>query len=217
MIIGSVLHRDAAELPAVCTDLGRSRSPALATRPSEPTRLLWVVGVPCRTWRFKWSPQGLGGMCLSKPHCIAARLTTIAPQRLPKPVVVGDPKPKKVKLLHEPPAAAVPAVPDFFQSLQLHSVPVTVRAHGDEYTAVAAVGLLFSNGRRHTEQVAVCVCVCVICNVSFYLTNNASAVRLSGCGGTDPCVEESSCFRSRGWKKPDTISERPRLCYERCA
>lgn len=163
MIIGSVLHRDAAELPAVCTDLGRSRSPALATRPSEPTRLLWVVGVPCRTWRFKWSPQGLGGMCLSKPHCIAARLTTIAPQRLPKPVVVGDPKPKKIKLLHEPPAAAVPAVPDFFQSLQLHSVPVTVRAHGDEYTAVAAVGLLFSNGRRHTEQVAVCVCVLCVC------------------------------------------------------
>ena len=77
-------------------------------------------------------------------------------------MVVVDPKAKKFKLSYEPPAVAtVPAVPDFFQSLQLHSVPVTVRAHGDEYTAVAAVGLLFSNGRRHPDQVSVCVAVCV--------------------------------------------------------
>lgn len=97
---------------------------------------------------------------MRKSHC-TSRFTTIAPQRLPKPVEVVNPTAKKVKLLHEPPAAVVPAVPDFFQSLQLHSVPVTVRAHGDEYTAVAAVGLLFSNGRRHPDQVAVFVYVLI--------------------------------------------------------
>lgn len=104
---------------------------------------------------------------MRKSHC-TARFTTIAPQRLPKPGEVVNPTTKKVKLLHEPPAAVVPAVPDFFQSLQLHSVPVTVRAHGDEYTAVAAVGLLFSNGRRHPDQVAVFVYV-LIAMWSFFL------------------------------------------------